>query len=140
VSKEIDIVLSAYRAFRVGDEKALGRLVARDFTSPSVETTSRAPKGVRAYVATLRDTPGAPFHPDPAKVSQYGNRVVAIVRNRVHGPETGVRLKLPIAHVWSVHRGKITGFQTFRNRRDAIRAAKIAFKAEVQRRFYRASY
>jgi len=115
-SENVDLVRSAYRAFRRGDTRAVfGAL------DPGVEFTQsgEVPWGGRykgadeVGVFLYRLTSAIDSKVDPDQFVDAGDCVVAVGLTRGKALATGKEFEVPAVHVWTVKDGKILRFEAY---------------------------
>jgi ketosteroid isomerase-like protein len=79
---------------------------------------------VRAYMASLRED-WVGFRHEPIEFFDAGDKVVAFLDTYARGPESGIDVKVPVAHVLEFERGKCRGYVSYHDRDEALRVAGL---------------
>jgi uncharacterized protein len=64
------------------------------------------------------------FRFEPAEMLDYGDHVVVDGMQIARGRDSGVEVRLPTFHVFTLRDGKITRHRSYRDRTDALEAAR----------------
>jgi ketosteroid isomerase-like protein len=130
-SSNIDVVLRGYEAFNRGDVSA-----ALEALDPEIEWktylvpgpgggTYRGHAGVRELWGDARNIFGD-FRNDPERLIEAGDdKVVAFITVRGRGKASGAEVKARIAHVHTLHDGKVVRVESFENRDEALKVAGL---------------
>ena len=114
----VELVKGVYEAFARGDLAAALAAMADDIEWHEADGgpyagVHRGPDQVAAKV--LRPVAGdvPDFAATPEEVITSGRTVAVIGRYTGTGRATGMKLDLPVVHIWDVHEGKIASFRQF---------------------------
>lgn len=114
----VELVKDVYEAFARGDLAAALAAMAADIEWHEADGgpyagVHRGPDQVAAKVLrpVAADVPD--FAATPEEVIPSGRTVAVIGRYTGTGRATGMKLDLPIVHIWDVHEGKIASFRQF---------------------------
>jgi ketosteroid isomerase-like protein len=125
----IEIVKRGFEALDSGGIDAMIELLDPDFeaTVPpelSVEPdTYRGHEGMRRYFAAFEGLENVRF--EFVDAVERGDQVVATMRLRAKGTDTGIEVEQLAYQVWTVREGKAVRVEAFANRADAIEAAGL---------------
>ena len=81
-------------------------------------------EGVRAYMASLQED-WVGFRHEPEEFFDAGDKVVAFLHTYARGRGSGVDVEVPVGHVLTFEDGKCTGYVSYHDREEAIRAAGL---------------
>jgi ketosteroid isomerase-like protein len=84
----------------------------------------RGHDGVRAYMASLADD-WEHFRHEPIEFFEAGDKVVAFLDTLARGRGSGVDVEVPVAHVLTFSDGKCSGYVSYHDREEALRAAGV---------------
>jgi ketosteroid isomerase-like protein len=79
---------------------------------------------VSAYMASLRED-WEVFRHEPKQFFDAGDKVVAFLDTFARGRGSGVDVEVPVAHVLTFKEGKCTGYVSYHDRAEALRAAGL---------------
>ena len=91
---------------------------------PEGEMVFRRREGFDQYIAMLGET-WDEWHFEPQRFLDAGDRVVVFARIVGKGGTSKVPVELEIAHVWTIHAGRATSLQAYRDRSEALEAAGL---------------
>jgi len=81
-------------------------------------------EGVRAYMASLQED-WVGFRHEPEEFFDAGDKVVAFLHTYARGASSGVDVEVPVGHVLTFEDGKCTGYVSYHDREEALRAAGL---------------
>jgi ketosteroid isomerase-like protein len=81
-------------------------------------------EGVRAYMASLQED-WVGFRHEPESFFDAGDKVVAFLHTYARGRSSGVDVEVPVGHVLTFDDKKCTGYVSYHDREEAIRAAGL---------------
>jgi ketosteroid isomerase-like protein len=110
------------RAFREYLDKEFELRLPPDY--PEGEPVFRGRDGVDQYIAMLRES-WREWRSEPERFLDAGERVVVFVRITGKGAASGAPFDLEITHVWTIHAGRATSLQAYRDRSQALGAAGL---------------
>jgi ketosteroid isomerase-like protein len=125
----IEIVKRGFEALDAGGVDAMIELLDPDFeaTVPpelSVEPdTYRGHEGMRRYFAAFEGLDQVRF--EFVDAVARGEKVVATMRLRAKGTDTGIEVEQLAYQVWTIREGKAARVEAFANKTDALDAAGI---------------
>jgi uncharacterized protein len=125
--ENIEIVKRGFEAFNLGGIEAMLELIDPDFeaTVPpelSVEPdTYRGHEGMRRYFAAFEGLDDVRF--EFVDAVGAGDNVVATMRLRAKGTDTGIEVEQLAYQLWTVREGKAVRVEAFADKEDALRAA-----------------
>jgi ketosteroid isomerase-like protein len=131
--ENVDLMRRAYETFnRGGIEPTLeliDELVDPDFELravlhlPDVDRTS----GREAGKAIFREVYGAfDWHLEPEEFIDAGDAVLVVARGTSRGKASGLEVTNRVVHAWGVRRGKVTYFDAYRTKEEALEAAGLS--------------
>ena len=91
---------------------------------PEGEPVFRGREGVEQYIGTLREV-WSEYRFEPERFLDAGDRVVVFARIVGKGRASGAPFELEIAQVWTIHAGRATSLQAYRDRSQALEAAGL---------------
>jgi len=80
--------------------------------------------GIRRFYHEVRDV-WANYTWEPEQLIESGDQVVALLRSTGTGRGSGVEIERQTAMVWTVHDSRATSLRFFRNRAEALEAARL---------------
>lgn len=92
---------------------------------PEGEPVFRGRDGLDQLVAMLSET-WREWHFEPERFLDAGERVVVFARIVGQGAVSGAPVELETTHVWTIHSGRATSVQAFRDRSQALEAAGLS--------------
>ena len=118
-----------------GDERALLDRFFREYYEeqveirlpadyPEGEQVLRGRDGMTRLLGMFRETWTA-FRFEPERFVDAGQRVVVFVRVAAEGGASGVVTERRTAHVWTVHDGRLSSVQIYRDRSQALEAVGL---------------
>jgi ketosteroid isomerase-like protein len=118
-----------YEARNRGDVDAVLAECHADVTwHPHLATLGGRPiqghDGVRAYMASLQED-WIGFRHVPEEFFDAGDKVVAFLHTYARGRSSGVDVQVPVGHVLTFEHGKCTGYVSYHDRTEALRAAGL---------------
>jgi ketosteroid isomerase-like protein len=127
--ENIEIVRRGFEALERGGVEAMLEMIDPDFeaTVPpdlSVEPdTYRGHDGLRRYFAAFEGLDEVRFEFVDAIAA--GENVVATMRLRAKGTDTGIEVEQLAYQVWTIRKGKAVRVEAFANKSDALEAAGL---------------
>ena len=123
--ENVEVVKAAYRAINSGDDQRLLGLAASDIEIEASglmldQGTYRGLEGALEYAASLRQVWGNSLRVHVDGFIEQRDHVVVTARTSARGKSSGAEVDIRVAHVWTIHDGKIVRFQTFANRDEAL--------------------
>ncbi len=91
---------------------------------PEGEPVFRGRDGADQAIAMLREV-WREYRFEPERFLDAGERVVVFVRITGKGAASGAPFELEITHVWTIHAGRATSLQAYRDRSQALEAAGL---------------
>ena len=110
------------RAFREDLDEDFEFRLPPDY--PEGELVFRGRDGIDQLIAMLRETWGE-WGFEPERFLDAGDRVVVFARIVGKGGASGVPFEVEITHVLTVHAGRATSVQAYRDRSEALEAAGL---------------
>ena len=110
------------RAFRDYVDGQLEIRLPSDY--PEGEPVFRGREGFAEMIAMLADTWGK-WRFEPERFLEAGDRVVVFARILAEGGASGVPIEVEVTHVWTVHDGRATSLDAYRDRSQALEAAGL---------------
>ena len=85
----------------------------------------RGHDGIRKYMASLQED-WIGFRHEPEEFIDAGDKVVALLQTYARGPESGVDVEMPVAHVLTFKGGKCMGYVSYGDRVKALKVAGLS--------------
>jgi ketosteroid isomerase-like protein len=129
--ENVSLVRHYYEALNRGGPEEANALIADNF----VADASRRPIEPEvlhgrdaALAAALRiyETWGESLRVEPLELIPIGERVIAVVRNRAHGPTSEAKVESTTAQTWTIRDGKLARFEYFGSKDEALAAAGLS--------------
>jgi len=95
-----------------------------DFLPDHAGETYRGREGVMRSIRTWLE-PYERFTIELEQILEFGDRLVSIHRFRYKARYTGIEDEMRYAYVWTFREGKVIHFRTFREPKDAVKAAGL---------------
>jgi ketosteroid isomerase-like protein len=92
---------------------------------PEGEPVFRGRDGVDQVIAWLSET-WREWRFEPERFLDAGDRVVVFARIAGKGEASGAPIELETTHVWTIHNGRATSLQAYRDRSQALEAAGLS--------------
>jgi ketosteroid isomerase-like protein len=96
--------------------RAVGRL-------PDTRGGVRGPEALKGYFEQLFAT--FDFHSEAEEFIDAGDAVVVVTRQTARGKASGAEVTDPLVTVWGVRQGKVTYFDAYRTKAEALEAAGV---------------
>jgi ketosteroid isomerase-like protein len=128
--ENIELLRKVYRAFARADRTAIRDLLAmemevRDRESQPDRAVYTGPEGFEKLIEANMEA-FAELELEPEEFIAAGeNSVVATLRQRVRGRQSGAEVECRVFHLWEVQAGKAVALEIFADKEKALRAARI---------------
>jgi ketosteroid isomerase-like protein len=110
------------RAFREDLDESFEFRLPPDY--PEGELVFRGRDGIDQLIALLSET-WREWRFEPERFLDAGDRVVVFARIVGKGEASGAPFELETTHVWTIHAGRATSLQAYRDRSQALEAAGL---------------
>jgi len=111
-----------YAAINARDRDAIRELSAPDIVVATTVETHRGPEALLEWMDEGDDA-FDDFVVELLEIEELGDNVMVSMRQRGRGKASGGEVDLPFTHVWTLHEGRATRMQSFRDRDEAARYA-----------------
>jgi ketosteroid isomerase-like protein len=134
--ENIELLRKVYLAFARADRRAIRDLLAmdmevRDRESQPDRSVYTGPEGFEKLIEANMEA-FAELELEPEEFIDAGeSSVVAALRQRVRGRQSGAEVECRVYHLWEVQAGKAVALEIFADREKALRAAEPAGRAEA---------
>ena len=122
--ENVEIVRRAYDALNRRDLEA-----TREFTHPNAVfrttvETFRGHDGLTEWVRKVDEILEG-YRLTVDEIIDAGDRVLAFTHQSARGKGSGIEIEHHVAHVWTIQDGRVTAFQAFTDRSEALEAVGL---------------